>query len=390
MWLSRDVGATKHGAGQGLHRRLAPVFLLLVLVPAALLGAASAHAQRWSIQPLLKPRERGVALVGVSCPSARVCIAVGRPVHVSRGRLFAERWDGDEWSLQRAPIPHGAKKSGFNGVSCVSVSACVAVGYFDRKPLAERWNGRRWSLQRVPSVARSHAAALFGVSCLTASDCFAAGRRTDRIGNVDPLVERWNGVTWQLSGSVPQAYQGDLSELLGVSCSSRFACAAVGDSVIGAIAEQWDGMRWTAHPQVNPSVGGGISALFTASCVSRRFCAAVGFGNNTSTGAGPFSDYALMEVWNGRRWRISTKSSRRRNNYDLSGVSCTSATACLAVGNVAEHWNGRRWSLQRIPSRLNHLIGVDCRSRTNCEAVGSATRHGREVPLAVQWSDGTA
>jgi hypothetical protein len=364
--------------------------VVLVFVMAMLLGAAPASAARWSIQSVVSPSDRGVALFGVSCPSVRVCIAVGGPDNAPRGRLFAERWDGDHWSRLRTPIPHGAENSGLNGVSCVSANACVAVGYFDHKPLAERWNGRRWSLQHLPTPARSYDTPLFAVSCLTGRECMAVGRRTDRNGfNVRPLLERWNGTRWRISGPVPQPYPGDGSELKGVSCTSRFACMAVGDNDNGvgdgpgAIAEQWDGLRWTVHPHVNPAPSDVSTLLFSVSCASSSFCAAVGFENDSSSG-GSYPDYPLTEVWNGRRWRIRTKSSRR--GQDLYGVSCRSATACLAVGDVVERWNRGRWALQRIPFELNYLVGVACTSKRTCEAVGSRTQHGREVPLAVQWS----
>src|SRR6516162_1643550 len=68
----------------------------------------------------------------------------------------------------------------------------------------------------------------------------------------------------------------------------------------------------------------------------------------------------------------------------LAGVSCTSSTACIAVGGRAGHnartqifnlsWNGVRWKPQ-VPVDVNHtqpndLNSVACALPTQCFAVG--------------------
>ena len=86
----------------------------------------------------------------------------------------------------------------------------------------------------------------------------------------------------------------------------------------------------------------------------------------------------------------------------LASVSCASAkasTACNAVGfstsdslqgAVAENWNGTKWSVLGVPTFGNppsDLTGVSCSSLTACISVGSATdTSDREAPLAEQYS----
>jgi hypothetical protein len=86
----------------------------------------------------------------------------------------------------------------------------------------------------------------------------------------------------------------------------------------------------------------------------------------------------------------------------LAGVSCASAktsTACNAVGfslgdsgqaAVAETWNGTKWSVLGVPafgSPPSGLSGVSCSSLTACISVGSDTdTSDREAPLAEQYS----
>ena len=114
-------------------------------------------------------------------------------------------------------------------VSCVSASACTAVGDDGqgpfRKTLVESWNGTRWSVVPSPNPAKSHNY-LFAVSCVSASACTATGTH----GNRDPfrgaLVESWNGTTWSV---VPSPVKGTAqNQLQGVSCVSATACTAAG------------------------------------------------------------------------------------------------------------------------------------------------------------------
>ncbi|MGN6169419.1 MAG: hypothetical protein ACTHQQ_14800, partial [Solirubrobacteraceae bacterium] len=69
----------------------------------------------------------------------------------------------------------------------------------------------------------------------------------------------------------------------------------------------------------------------------------------------------------------------------LNGVSCASASKCVAVGNyftaagsvtLAQRWNGKRWRKQRIPNPFgakggSQLTRVACTSGSDCIAVGS-------------------
>jgi hypothetical protein len=65
----------------------------------------------------------------------------------------------------------------------------------------------------------------------------------------------------------------------------------------------------------------------------------------------------------------------------LLSVSCPSASDSVAVGvyssggTVVERWNGSNWALVASPDRTNTvsaLLGVSCTSATNCLAVGNA------------------
>src|SRR5262249_36128271 len=135
------------------------------------------------------------------------------------------------------------------GISCTSRSACTAVGLYDvgysEFPLIERWNGTRWSIQHTKPISHSHHSRLLAVSCVPESVCIAVGS-FDRNGNTLPLVERWNGTTWNVQRA-PKAGGGVLQ---GVSCASTSTCTAVGYGVFSdtPLVEHWSGARWSIQP----------------------------------------------------------------------------------------------------------------------------------------------
>src|SRR6202035_4611038 len=96
----------------------------------------------------------------------------------------------------------------------------------------------------------------------------------------------------------------------------------------------------------------------------------------------------LVERWNGTAWSVQASPAGRGGS--LAGVSCTSATACTAVGTttnaagltagLAEQWNGLSWRNVPTPQIPNSpyavLSAVSCSSATACTAVGSTTAPG--------------
>src|SRR6185437_3916022 len=168
--------------------------------------------------------------------------------------------------------------------------------------------------------------------------CTAVGSYITRVGGLSTLAERWNGTSWSIQPT-PDQPGGDGSSLLGVSCTSAGACTAVGY-------------------YYNPG------------------------SNTTST---------LAEAWNGTSWAIQPTPRHATTVFqDLDAVSCTSPTACIAVGSVgydtlAELWNGTSWALQPTPGPATLVprlaAGVSCTSASTCTAVWST----RNRTTAANW-----
>jgi hypothetical protein len=115
------------------------------------------------------------------------------------------------------------------------------------------------------------------------------------------------------------------------------------------------------------------------SCTSASACTAVGSYSTVTDDFG-----TLAERWNGTTWAIQATPNPSDSIFPgLYAVSCTSASACTAVDGdsdagveLAEYWNGTTWAIQATPnpggSNSSVLNGVSCTPTfTWCIAVGS-------------------
>jgi hypothetical protein len=157
------------------------------------------------------------------------------------------------------------------------------------------------------------------------------------------------------------------------------------------LAEVWDGTSWRGQAIPTPK-GSTDSSLFAVSCTSRSACTAVGHYNNTAGRV-----VAEAERWNGTTWRIQPIPTPATTT-ELYGVSCSSANACTAVGYypgsrhtqpLAEAWNGTTWHLQGAPlpqaSAGGTFDAVSCTSPNACTATG-ANFSTTAPTLAERWN----
>jgi hypothetical protein len=136
-------------AARGL-RVLSAAVVLAVICVCWLCGSGAAAATDWTVQsPPAIPGLTNGQLAAVSCAASRHCMAVGSYVDAAGVTLtLAERFTRGRWSVQRTPNPSGTSGASLLGVSCPSARLCVAVGAFTgpgdgQRVLIERWNGQR-------------------------------------------------------------------------------------------------------------------------------------------------------------------------------------------------------------------------------------------------------
>lgn len=355
-------------------------------------ASASGAIQTWMIYTLGGWMVTGVApvtpagstesnLQGVSCTST-ACTAVGSYRSGSSYKPLAERWNGSAWSLQTAPSPtEGTAQKAMLGVSCASATYCVAVGEAASKPVAQQWNGTEWSLLSVPNPSGAKGAKLMSVSCTSSTSCMAAGDYYETTSNEKTLAERWNGTSWSINSSPNPSEAKGFVNFTAVSCTSSTSCTAAGyyaSGVSGGIptenktlVESWNGTEWAIQASPNPS-GQAYSALLSVSCTSSTACTAVG-GSQPSLYSAPAT---LVERWNGSSWSIQSAINPSTVVEDeLKSVACGSTTLCIAVGrdlytkgSLIDLWDGTKWKyLQGTPEEIKD---VSCASAVACVAVG--------------------
>jgi len=217
-----------------------------------------------------------------------------------------------------------------------------------------------------------------------------------------PTLALWS------SASIPTPPSGELSthSLYGVDCTKGDACTTVGytyeptEETSGIpLAMRWDGSEWNAESVPSPVTGLGSAELFAVSCPSLTSCAAVGSQWSLLTGGEP-----MIATWNGSGWSLGTPAAAAaKRQHTLVGVSCSSSTACIAVGRdsgtstsvpLAERLNAGKWAAQEVPLPSGMTEGwlesVDCVSASSCIAVGwSASTTEGPSPLAEKWNGST-
>jgi hypothetical protein len=276
--------------------------------------AESWNGKTWTAaRPPTPAGATSAALSGVFCATAAVCVATGvytRADGTSAG--LAESWNGKKWTEVPVTLPTGSAGADLNGVSCASAKSCVAVGSYGNAvsgkvaALAESWNGKTWRVSKPPAPAGNLAATLEGVSCVSLTDCAAVGSYTLPSGYPIGLAESWNGKKWT-EGPLPTS--GGYGGLFAVSCVSSKYCLAVGNGGAAGASHGtpasyvWNGKGWSFKKVPVPLKGGGSTAtsiLQGSGCLSATDCVAVG---QLDLGSAEQYQYGFSRFWNGKAWK---------------------------------------------------------------------------------------
>jgi hypothetical protein len=214
-----------------------------------------------------------------------------------------------------------------------------------------------WKVEKTPNPSGAVISYLHEVSCTSASACTAVGAYSLKGGSGGSIMaERWNGKAWSIQVMpTPKGTEGD--NLYGVSCASASACTAAGSAYSTKaagdvpLAESWNGKSWRVETTPSPA-GGTDPTLYAVSCTSASACTAVGDYMNKAG-----LPQSLIERWNGKTWAIQIAAKSAKRSWLIGGVSCPTLTACTAVGYqnsgtgdatpLIEGWNGKTWTAQK-------------------------------------------
>jgi hypothetical protein len=295
------------------------------------------------------------------------------------------------WTIAVAPVWSHAR-SYLGGVAAVSVEDGWAVGWYSasagsERPLIEHWNGDTW--QAVPNPDPGSEGYLSAVAAASTSDAWAVGYLEPGEEEKRPLIEHWDGRSWTIV-RIPDLGESVLTGVAAVTPSDAWAVGWQERPSGGRrpLIERWDGATWRQVEVIESSAG--TNVLFAVAAVSSTDVWAVGRHSH------PSSD--LIMHWDGQRWNEVRGAGYGR----LLGMGVLDANDIWAVGRhpvvgtfhtLIEHWDGAAWSVVASPNKghgFNVLYGVAGSRPDDVWAVGDADGvHGNENPVLVEHWDGS-
>jgi hypothetical protein len=300
-------------------------------------------------------------LTSISCSSASHCVGVGQAAEnsgptLNGGFITTTSNGGGTWTIVPTPSGVGVLK----GEACPSTSVCYSAGGVVEQggALTETVNaGASWTVVSLPSYVE----ALDGISCPSPLDCVAVGAD---VVNQNPLVIETTdgGNSW----SDQELISDNIITLAGVSCPTSLDCVVATEFPAGIETTTDGGSTW-----VSQTIPTGENELEDVSCASTTFCVATGV---TNSGA-----QSLTSTDGGIDWAVMAMPAGVTN---LEGVSCAAAAICTAVGYggtaatgvaVGTVNAGLTWTAETLPQGVPFLTGVSCSTTIDCVAVGTGT-----------------
>ena len=329
------------------------------------IAAPAAGASEWHGVQL--PGEAGkVPIFGISCPTTRLCVAVGGNNTVAS--TINPTSSAPTWQVVYAgkgAVPTGPKTSiayrQVRGVSCPSPGLCVAGTfegdvYTTTEPTGE---ASGWAVADIDGGGpNTH---IYGISCPTPALCVAAAGGGKIVSSTNPTG---GSAAWTTTQLTPATL-----ELRGVSCASPSFCVVVGNEglILSTPSPTSGAASWT---QTVPPVGNGN--LFGVSCAA-PLCLTGNTGGNLITSVNPLSTPPSWKTVGGG------------GSVQITGASCVSPSACVAVdsnGDVLTSTNPSggtgAWTFTNVlpfplvdETSANHFFGVSCPSTSLCGIAGN-------------------
>jgi hypothetical protein len=298
-------------------------------------------------------------------------------------RTLIEEDTGDGWRIVPSPNARNEAGSALNGVTCISVQNCLAVGYSDDKAstpttLIEQNIGSGWTIVPSPNAdAFGGIGSLNAVACTKSTNCIAVGRYESENGNFQTLIEQNVGDGWEVVPS-PDIGLTEDNHLAAVTCTGQSLCNAVGSHGSAArnlpLIEQNSGSGWSVVPT------SGVGALSGIACPGPDRCVAT--GGDFSVSASVINEAPLIEEMTDLKW--ATVALPLQVGV-LGGVACPTPTYCISVGGllsfpggsaqtslIAVERTGNGWTVSAsgIVSQADSVTAVACADASRCIAVG--------------------
>jgi hypothetical protein len=306
-------------------------------------------------------------LAGIACTSVRACTAVGQvgADGTGPGAILSTQDGGSTWTLQ--PVPAGT--TDVTAIACAAAGTCMALADVAGRvtalstatPTPPPTSTSRTSPATTSSTAPAGGwvsggalpatvSSATGLTCTDTDHCWATVASPvgvgHAVGGIDTTTD--GGTTW-----LPQTLPAGTGVLQGIDCtpsttvatttttaptSPAVDCVAVGTTATGigatrtgqgtVLTSTTGGVTWSSA--VIPTT---VADLSTVSCGAGP-CVAVG----TSVTAVPGSGVVLVAKSAGAYPSVWSRAKTDAVPLPLTGVSCTSLSACVVVG---ESMSGR-------------------------------------------------
>lgn len=336
---------------------------------------------------------------GLSCPTTSFCVWDGVGGAPPVGAIMVSHDGGTTWQ-QAYTAPADMT---LLGVTCPSATVCMVaaqptqLGGPPQAAMIETTDGGvHWTALPMPG---SPEAQISGLSCATATDCVVVGLQPAAPGSfVDSTTD--GGTTW-----VPSALPGTVapSSVSGpISCVSSGRCIVTGSHLgsggsTAAAAYSTDGGRsWTSA-----TVPAGAPPFGSVSCWDATHCVAIGTTTRHALGTGA----VLATSDGGAHWAAVTGAGlvgSAAPGFTVVALTCPASTVCWGVGQeilttppvdtsqVLTAWGkthsveaaivttsdgGGHWATAPLPAtvatRTSSVHAVSCLTAARCLAAAS-------------------
>lgn len=309
-------------------------------------------------------------LSAVTIVSANDAWAVGN-VYSSPGMhpvltTFIEHWDGESWQV--VPSPNSPDGNGLlSAVAALSANDVWAVGYSthgtppaqDAEPvdysrtLIEHWDGKSWQIVPSPNAPTGNGE-LNSLTAISQNDIWAVGLFSNASHIGRPLLEHWDGKSWQqvvLAPSTITSTGANLTHITALSANDIWAVGVsfnpnLAGSKSSGLVLHWNGNQWQSEPAPPASL-----VLFSVSVLSAQDVWVTGFDKQ---------GIPLVAHWDGQQWSSVALPDEISKGVptlrDIQVVSTHDVWALATGGTsilthiIILHWDGQRWQQMPVPA----------------------------------------
>jgi hypothetical protein len=242
----------------------------------------------------------------------------------------------------------GCQNNSLTGISCASVSLCVATDYLGNIISSGDPTGRPSAWATVPTGEGP----LSSVSCALPSLCAVISSGGDALVSDDPTS---GSSAWQIARNVDV-----LTALTSLACASSSLCVAVDSTgdVLTSTKPTAARSRWTIIPVDDRNSLRGVA------CASVSLCVAVDQDGDILTSTHP------------ARGKSAWKATNVDGANAIVGVSCPTISLCAAVDTAGDVITSTdptasqpAWKITHIDTKTPNLESVSCPTTSFCIAV---------------------